>query len=372
MNKLKSIYSNEKNKCPPSDIKLFKEYFKEKYKFYYDLKNKMDDKNIKLFNSYNYDIVFPPIIISINSEISFNIKELCDYFQIQFDITIDKGKAFSYSIDMFFPKYFKQQTNNFTYNPYELTYSDLDQNETNAKEVSSNREERTTEVLRNTYNLKEGFLVNNEDVIRFFIQKFGNIFKNPSSNNLNFIKKATWIKYVCIQPAVDQNYISLKKKLDQLGYVDSLLKFELQLIEAADYNTMIRLIEDYTHNISTRIRNTIKLTKSKEDTEFKSLREIVKNIIGTEKKKKVVDEEEYVVSDEYAEKVDSDLLKYYLILRFLKLRDIKFYILNVLNYFRYIQKKFALDLYKMENKNMKKSKDLINLTNGNCYLKKLF
>ena len=169
MNKLKSIYSNEKNKCPPSDIKLFKEYFKEKYKFYYDLKNKMDDKNIKLFNSYNYDIVFPPIIISINSEISFNIKELCDYFQIQFDITIDKGKAFSYSIDMFFPKYFKQQTNNFTYNPYELTYSDLDQNETNAKEVSSNREERTTEVLRNTYNLKEGFLVNNEDVIRFFI-----------------------------------------------------------------------------------------------------------------------------------------------------------------------------------------------------------
>lgn len=169
MNKLKNIYSHEKNKCDPSDIKLFKEYFREKYKFYYDLKDKMEDKFKKLFNSYNYDIVFPPIIISINSEINYNIKELCEYFQIQFDITIDKGKAFSYSIDMFFPKYFKQQTRNFTYNPYELTFQELDPNESNSKDVAP--DSKSTDVLRNTYNLKEGFVVNNEDVILRLINR---------------------------------------------------------------------------------------------------------------------------------------------------------------------------------------------------------
>lgn len=145
--------------------------------------------------------------------------------------------------------------------------------------------------------------------------------------------------------------------MNQLGYVDSLLKYELELIEAVDYNTMIRLTEDYTLNISSKIRNTIKLTKSKNQNELKSLKDIIQNIV-CEKTKKT--DEESIPSDEYAEKVDSDLLKYYLILRFLKMRDMKFYILNILNYFRYIQKKFAIDIYKIENTNMKKSNDFLN------------
>ncbi len=128
--KIKSIYISEKNRIDPNEVKAFKEYFKEKYKFYYSLSDKMNDKFEKIHQSYNYDIVYPPLITSINSEIRFNLKELCDYFQIQFDISIDKGKAFSYSIDLFFPNYFKQQTRYFSYSPYEVTYNELNYNNT--------------------------------------------------------------------------------------------------------------------------------------------------------------------------------------------------------------------------------------------------
>lgn len=121
----RAIYTYEKSRIDPNGVKIFKEYFKEKYKFYYELKDKDNDKIEKIHQSYNYDIVYPPLITSINSEIRYNLKDLCDYFQIQFDISIDKGKAFSYSIDLFFPNYFHQQSRYFTYTPYELTYNEI-------------------------------------------------------------------------------------------------------------------------------------------------------------------------------------------------------------------------------------------------------
>ena len=49
-------------------------------------------------------------------------------------------------------------------------------------------------------------------------------------------------------------------------------------------------------------------------------------------------------------------------LRFLKLRDYKFFVLNLINYFRYIQKRLIVDSYKMESKNVKKTQDLEKLT----------
>jgi hypothetical protein len=171
--RLKSIYASEKNRIDPNEVKVFKEYFKEKYKFYYDLKNKMNDKQEKIHQSYNYNIVFAPLIVSINSEIRFNLKELCDYFQIQFDISIDKGKAFSYSIDLFFPNYFQQQSRYFSYSPYEMTYNELNYN-SSSKTASKNMiilvgedyqlEVKSTEVLRDVYNVKDGFVVNGNTV----------------------------------------------------------------------------------------------------------------------------------------------------------------------------------------------------------------
>ncbi len=123
----------------------------------------MDDPLKKIMNSYEYDIIFPPLVISMNGEINYYIKELCEYFQIQFDITIDKGKAFSYSIDIFFPKYFKQQIKNFTYIPYELTMNELDPYENDFQDLGGDF--KITEVLRDTYSNSQGFLVNNVDVI---------------------------------------------------------------------------------------------------------------------------------------------------------------------------------------------------------------
>ena len=137
------------------------------------------------------------------------------------------------------------------------------------------------------------------------------------------------------------------------------------MIERVDLSTLNRLIEDYTMNVSSRIRNTIKLISSKkEENEYSQLRELVSEIIQNddlEKGHRLKNNQLKSMlnpHDEYTEKVDSDLLKYLMTLRFLKLRDYKFYILNLLNYFRYIQKRITIDAYKIENKNWKKSHDL--------------
>ena len=93
------------------------------------------------------------------------------------------------------------------------------------------------------------------------------------------------------------------------------------------------------------------------------VKDIVKTINVNYDIKDLDKENEYKkdFDDEYAEKVDGDLLRYYLILRFLKLRDLKFNLLNMLNYFRFIQKRFAIDLYKLENKNWNREQDTKNL-----------
>ena len=101
MDKVKSIYTAEKTKIESSNLKIFKEYFKGKYKFYYDLKELSQVTENAIYQTANYDLVFPPLIITINSEIKHLLKEICDYFQIIYDVGIDKGKAFSYSIDLF-------------------------------------------------------------------------------------------------------------------------------------------------------------------------------------------------------------------------------------------------------------------------------
>ena len=172
-----------------------------------------------------------------------------------------------------------------------------------------------------------------------------------------YIKKAGWSKYFCLIPSIDKIYLSQRKKIEQIGYIDSLLKYEMDLIDISDFSTLHRLIEEYTMNISSRIRNTIKLRIK--NTNYNSLKEIVNTIFSSKKSDNEVNS---LTHDDYADKVDGDLLKYFLILRFLKLRDMKYFILTVLNYFRYVQKKFAVDLYKIENKSYKKVEDLVDIT----------
>ena len=43
MKNIQSIYKSEKKKCNSSDLKLFKEYFKNKYQFFYKLKSDFND-----------------------------------------------------------------------------------------------------------------------------------------------------------------------------------------------------------------------------------------------------------------------------------------------------------------------------------------
>ena len=39
---IKSIYSSEKQRCNPNDLKVFKEYFKSKYQFYYKIEDNFE------------------------------------------------------------------------------------------------------------------------------------------------------------------------------------------------------------------------------------------------------------------------------------------------------------------------------------------
>jgi hypothetical protein len=383
--RLKKIYKEEKMKCENSDLKIFKDYFKSKYKFHYNLKDKFAEQIMgtenkqRFYQTYNYDVFYPPLIITMNSEIRMNLRDLCEYFNIKYDVSIDKGRAFSYSIDLFFPNYFASQSNNFTYNSYELTLNEMFSSELITDQSEEDKillDTKATEVMRNKYNPTIGFVVNN-------LEEGGKFFENLKIKKLNscvYVKPARWVKYLCIHPKVDNRYIQMKKTIENLGHVDSLLKFELELIEIVDINTLTRLIDDYTQNIKSRVRNTIRIVSTtKEEKLYSGLRELVKNIVNSQSMDGSNNEElninsgnnmmnvnplspTAIVNDEYAEKVDGDLLKYYLTLRFLKLRDYKFYILNLLNYFRFVQKKFAIDLYKIENKNWKKSEDYMHLT----------
>ena len=363
MKNIQSIYKSEKKKCNSSDLKLFKEYFKDKYQFFYKMKNDFSNPA-----KFTYDMFYPPLVISINSEIRPYLKELCEYFNIPYDLSIDKGKAFSYNINVFYPDYFAKQTKCFKYNSYELTYNEIVLGELtndNIKDFISGEDTKTTKILRKKYNTKDGFVVNgNND--NFFQETF----KHTSFKGEVYIKNSDWTICICVYPDIDISYQNQIKLLNEVGYVDSNFKYILEIIEKVDLNTLNRLIEDYTMTISTRIRNTIKLNSSqKEENEYSELRDLVAKIIENddiEKGKKTANPNQLNNNashhDLYADKVDSDLLKYLLTLRFLKLRDYKFFVLNLINYFRYIQKKLIVDSYKMETKNIKKNQDLEKLT----------
>ena len=124
--------------------------------------------------------------------------------------------------------------------------------------------------------------------------------------------------------------------LNEIGYVDSNFKYILEIIEKVDLSTLNRLIEDYTMNTSNKIKSTIKLISSKkEENEYSQLRELVAEIIENDDNAKGNKKSNLLnPHDEYTDRIDSDLLKYLMTLRFLKLRDFKFYILNLLNYFK--------------------------------------
>ena len=319
------------------------------------------------FNSpakFTYDIFYPPLVISINSEIRPYLKELCEYFNIPYDLNIDKGKAFSYNINIFYPDYFAKQTKCYKFNSYELTYNEISLGELtneNVKDFISGEETKTTKILRQKYDNKEGFVVNGNNE-NFFQETF----KHTSFKGEVYIKNSNWASCLCVYPEIDMKYQTQIKLLNEVGYIDSNFKYLLEIIEKVDLNTLNRLIEDYTMTISSRIRNTIKLISSKkEENEYSSLRELVSKIVEhdqTEKGKNIQNAPGALHHDSYAQKVESDLLKYLMTLRFLKLRDYKFFVLNLINYFRYIQKRLIVDSYKMESKNVKKSQDLEKLT----------
>ena len=359
MRNVQSIYKSEKKKCNSSDIKLFKEYFKDKYQFFYKMKSEFNSPT-----KFTYDIFYPPLVISINSEIRPYLKELCEYFNIPYDLNIDKGKAFSYNINIFYPDYFAKQTKSFKFNSYELTYNEIslgELNNENVKEFISGEEMKTTKILRQKYDNKEGFVVNGNNE-NFFQETF----QHTSFKGEVFIKNSNWAACLCVYPDIDIKYLTQIKLLNEVGYIDSNFKYLLEIIEKVDLNTLNRLIEDYTMTISSRIRNTIKLISSKkEESEYSSLRELVSKIIENdeaEKGKNLENGANTFNHDSYAEKVESDLLKYLMTLRFLKLRDYKFFVLNLINYFRFIQKRLIVDSYKMETKSVKRTQDLEKLT----------
>ena len=384
MKALKAIFNNEKSN-QDVDIKHMKEYFKNKYSFYYNLKDIIENNNDEIkqiTQSYNYDKIYPPFVISINSEIQYYLKELCENFNISFDIGIDKGKAFSYSIDLFYPTYFNNQSENFTFYPYEFTLRDFSQykyfDKDNSKDSEFKLVNKPSSVLRNKYNLDEGFFVNNNEQSKIY-----DIINSKKTKNL-YLKRSSWINFICVFPSKNHKYEVFLKKINDIGYIDSLIKYEMQLIDVVDLNTLNRLIEEYTSTIKSRVTNTIKLISNKEEKpKIYAFKNLVHDIVSEENARSNDNElrtESYITtnsnyntnqkykqendfSEEYAKKVDGELLKYFLILRFLKIRDIKFQILNLLNYFRYIQKKFTLDCYKIENKSWKKNKDYSFLTN---------
>jgi hypothetical protein len=129
----------------------------------------------------------------------------------------------SYSIDSFFTPYFNSQCKNFTYNPYEVNYLEIAKKlEENSDDI--NIEKIHTEVLRLKYSPHRGFVVNNNQDNHF-------IYQNSKYFPKIFIKKANWIKYICFKPEIDSSYSTYQKQIDRVGHIDSLVKFEIDLID---------------------------------------------------------------------------------------------------------------------------------------------
>lgn len=208
--KLDMIYKYEKSRCSAAEKKIFKEYFKSKYKYFYLLREQFESKDLKtrLMHSYINDIFYPPLIITINSEIKYFLKELCEHYNLEFDISIDKGKAYYYYLDGKIPEIFSSQKHYFTYNLYELKEFDyvkkdnLNNNNNNPNSINNSNpdnsnnnnnknsiigvnslnnfnstinnqhqddeiyklENKVTDILRDKYNIKEGFNVHSEYV----------------------------------------------------------------------------------------------------------------------------------------------------------------------------------------------------------------
>jgi hypothetical protein len=197
--KLELIYNYEKSRCLPAERKVFKEYFKNKYKYFYALKENVESESLKnqLMRSYIHDICYPPLIITMNSEIKYFLKELCDHYSLEFDISIDKGKAYYYYLDGKIPEIFGNQKNYFNYNLYEIVEmeesSKAANNNSNGKNpnavssfnqvnnllrdgINENQddqmfklENKVTDILRDKYHLTEGFNVHSEYVNIIFI-----------------------------------------------------------------------------------------------------------------------------------------------------------------------------------------------------------
>jgi len=195
--KLELIYKNEKSNCAPAERKVLKEYFKNKYKYYYLLKEKVESESlqVKVMQSYINDICYPPMKITIDSEIRYYLKELCDHYSLEFDISIDKGKPYYYYLDGKIPEIFGNQKNYFNYNLYELIEMDeniklkknIGKNGNSTNAVNSGNynlvangnnnnendemfklENKVTDILRDKYHLIEGFNVHSEYVIHKF------------------------------------------------------------------------------------------------------------------------------------------------------------------------------------------------------------
>ncbi len=182
--KMDLIFNHEKSRCTPGERKVFKEYFKDKYKYYYLLKERMESENLKaeLTRSYIFDICYPPLIVTMNSEIKYNMKELCDHYKLDFDISIDKGKAYYYYLDGKIPEIFGNQKNYFNYNLYEIIEIEEAKNVRRFKKGADSQnlldkgiiinedeqifklENKITDILRDKYHLDEGFNVHSEYV----------------------------------------------------------------------------------------------------------------------------------------------------------------------------------------------------------------
>jgi len=74
-----------------------------------------------------------------------------------------------------------------------------------------------------------------------------------------------------MSPKINKKYFEIRRQLDTISSNDSMMKYEMELIDVVDLNTFCRLIDDYVINISSRVTNTISLiyNSKKDDSNYK-------------------------------------------------------------------------------------------------------
>lgn len=331
-------------------------------------REKVIEKSDEIKFSINYDHERLPGFVSNSIELTFDVLNRSNEYDIHGNIDLDQGYSFLYQIAIFFPMHFQKQVVKTTFEPYDINA---------ISDEFSNNLERV-----NDFKGKAGEKIPMENMMRGTKPDDGDEdeeekVKLPTMTPLDSIselksnaeyknvispqlKVSDWLHFVGRITPQTKDY--MKRQIAVLNNdnpIDLLLKFSYDMTcGVQDVSIMNALVEDISKKHQLCVDGSLKQfmkAKEFEEVKYKDTTQLYSQFMDAlENNLRLNFEDAFNVikttkrlnkkSDNYFFRLPDHMLHAYYMLRHLKIRDFKTKILYALNYFRSIQKRFTLDL----------------------------